>query len=284
MALLPSLHHVPAPAKLNLFLHITGRREDGYHLLESAFMLIDWWDILHFDLRHDGQLQRRDLTHALPAEDLCLKAARLLQKVSGTSHGALIHIEKRVPAQAGMGGGSSDAATTLLALNRLWGLDWPLSKLLPLGLSLGADVPFFLRGRNAWVQGIGEDITPLALPHAQFAVLKPDAGLETAQIFKHPGLKRDSSPATMSDFAARPYAFGRNDLQAVAKALSPQVDLALNWLAQHGLQPRMTGSGSAVFAQVSRQTVFSEPPAGWQLQICSNLEIHPLAGWVSCDV
>jgi len=284
MALIPCLHHVPAPAKLNLFLHITGRRDDGYHLLESAFMLIDWWDILHFDLRHDGQLLRRDLTHALPTEDLCLKAARLLQKFSGTPHGALIHIEKRVPAQAGMGGGSSDAATTLLALNRLWGLDWPLSQLLPLGLSLGADVPFFLRGRNAWVQGIGEDITPVSLPHAQFAVLKPDAGLETAQIFKHPGLKRDSSPATMSDFAARPFAFGRNDLQAVAKALSPQVDLALKWLSQHGLQPRMTGSGSAVFAHVPRPTLFSVPPAGWQLQICSNLEIHPLAGWVSCDV
>jgi 4-diphosphocytidyl-2-C-methyl-D-erythritol kinase len=123
MALTPRLHHVPAPAKLNLFLHITGRREDGYHLLESAFMLIDWWDILHFDLCTDGKLLRRDLTHALPAEDLCLKAARLLQQVSGTSHGALIQIEKRVPAQAGMGGGSSDAATTLLALNRLWQLD-----------------------------------------------------------------------------------------------------------------------------------------------------------------
>ena len=284
MALTPRLHHVPAPAKLNLFLHITGRREDGYHLLESAFMLIDWWDILHFDLRTDGKLLRRDLTHALPAEDLCLKAARLLQQVSGTSHGALIQIEKRVPAQAGMGGGSSDAATTLLALNRLWQLDWPLSKLLPLGLSLGADVPFFLRGRNAWVQGIGETITPVLLPHAKFAVLKPAEGLETAQIFKHPELKRDSSPATMSDFAARPFAFGRNDLQAVARRLCPQVDQSLEWFSRQGLRPGMTGSGSAVFARISSDTMLSDPPNGWQLQLCSNLEIHPLAGWVSCDV
>jgi 4-diphosphocytidyl-2-C-methyl-D-erythritol kinase len=284
MALTRSLHHVPAPAKLNLFLHITGRRADGYHLLESAFMLINWWDILHFDLRTDGQLLRRDLTHALPDEDLCLKAARLLQQVSGTSHGALIQIEKRVPAQAGMGGGSSDAATTLLALNRLWKLDWPLSKLLPLGLSLGADVPFFLRGRNAWVQGIGEIITPLSLPHAKFAVLKPDAGLETAQIFKHPELKRDSSPATISDFAARPFAFGRNDLQAVARRLCPQVDQSLEWFIRQGLRPGMTGSGSAVFARISSDTMLSDPPKGWQLQLCSNLEIHPLAGWVSCDV
>ena len=284
MALPDCLHDVPAPAKLNLFLHVTGRRADGYHLLQSAFMLIDWWDVLHFDLRSDGQIIRQDLSQTLPDEDLCLKAARSLQQASGTSHGAFIQIDKRLPAQAGMGGGSSDAATTLLALNRLWGLDWPLSKLMTLGLSLGADVPFFLRGHNAWVEGIGENITPMALPPAKFVVLKPDAGLETALIFKDAELKRDSSPATISDFAARPYAFGRNDLQAVAKRLCPQVELALHWLVQHGLQPRMTGSGSAVFAPIPDKTVFSAPPDGWQLQICSNLEIHPLAGWVSCDV
>ncbi|MFM7697681.1 MAG: 4-(cytidine 5'-diphospho)-2-C-methyl-D-erythritol kinase [Limnohabitans sp.] len=275
------LHHLPAPAKLNLFLHITGQRDDGYHLLESAFMLLDWWDILHFDLRHDGQLIRHDLTQTLPAEDLSLKAARLLQKASDSRFGALIQIDKRLPTQAGMGGGSSDAATTLLALNRLWGLNWPLSELLPLGLSLGADVPFFLCGHNAWVQGIGEVITPVRMPQAHFAVLKPEAGLDTAAIFQHPALKRDSAPATISDFAARPFAFGRNDLQAVAKALSPQVDLALSWLSRHGLQPRMTGSGSAVFAHVPNPIVFSVPPAGWQLHVGSNLEIHPLAGWVS---
>jgi len=284
MAVLKSLHSVPAPAKLNLFLHITGRRPDGYHLLESVFMLIDWWDILHFDLLPDGELQRRDLTMALPPDDLCLRAARLLQQASGTDCGVRISIEKRLPAQAGMGGGSSDAATTLLALNRLWGLNWPLSRLLPLGLSLGADVPFFLRGRNAWVQGIGEQIQPLFLPAARFAVLKPEQGLETALIFKDEALIRDSSPATMADFAAWPYAFGRNDLQAVAKRLCPQVDQSLEWFSRQGLRPGMTGSGSAVFARISSDTVLSDPPAGWQLQLCSNLEIHPLAGWVSCDV
>ncbi|MCX7270535.1 MAG: 4-(cytidine 5'-diphospho)-2-C-methyl-D-erythritol kinase [Burkholderiales bacterium] len=284
MAVLKSLHSVPAPAKLNLFLHITGRRPDGYHLLESVFMLIDWWDLLHFDLLPGGELQRRDLTMALPADDLCLRAARLLQQASGTDCGVRISIEKRLPAQAGMGGGSSDAATTLLALNRLWGLNWPLSRLLPLGLSLGADVPFFLRGRNAWVQGIGEQIQPLFLPAARFAVLKPEQGLETALIFKDEALIRDSSPATMADFAARPYAFGRNDLQAVARHLCPQVDQSLEWFSRQGLRPGMTGSGSAVFARISSDTVLSDPPAGWQLQLCSNLEIHPLAGWVSCDV
>jgi len=284
MAVLKSLHSVPAPAKLNLFLHITGRRPDGYHLLESVFMLIDWWDILHFDLLPDGELQRRDLSMALPPEDLCLRAARLLQQVSGTPHGVRISIEKRLPAQAGMGGGSSDAATTLLALNRLWGLNWPLSRLLPLGLSLGADVPFFLRGRNAWVQGIGEQIHPLFLPAARFAVLKPEQGLETALIFKDEALFRDSSAATMTDFAAQPYAFGRNDLQAVARRLCPQVDQSLEWFSRQGLRPGMTGSGSAVFARISSDTVLSDPPTGWRLQLCSNLEIHPLAGWVSCDV
>ena len=284
MTVLKSLHSVPAPAKLNLFLHITGRRPDGYHLLESVFMLIDWWDILHFDLLPDGELQRRDLTMALPPDDLCLRAARLLQQASGTDDGVCISIDKRLPAQAGMGGGSSDAATTLLALNRLWGLNWPLSRLLPLGLSLGADVPFFLRGRNAWVQGIGEQIQPLFLPAARFAVLKPEQGLETALIFKDEALIRDSSPATMADFAARPYAFGRNDLQAVARRLCPQVDQSLEWFSRQGLRPGMTGSGSAVFARISSDTVLSDPPAGWQLQLCSNLEIHPLAGWVSCDV
>ena len=284
MAALASLHHVPAPAKLNLFLHITGRRDDGYHLLQSVFMLIDWWDVLHFERRTDGQLLRHDLTAALPPDDLCLRAARLLQQTSGISDGVDISIEKRLPAQAGMGGGSSDAATTLLALNRLWGLNWPLSRLLPLGLALGADVPFFLRGRNAWVQGIGEQLQPVELPRARFAVLKPEQGLDTGLIFKDAALTRDTSAVTMADFAARPFVFGRNDLQAVARRLCPQVDQSLEWLTEQGWQPRMTGSGSAVFAPISTDTVLSDPPAGWQLQLCSNLEIHPLAGWVSCDV
>ena len=278
-----SLHHVPAPGKLNLFLHVTGRRSDGYHLLQSTFMLIDWWDVLHFDLREDGQLLRQDLGPSLPALDLSLQAAHALQQASGTSLGALIRVKKNLPAEAGLGGGSSDAATTLLALNRLWGLNWPRSRLLPLGQQLGADVPFFLGGRNAWVQGIGEQLQPIELPPARFVVLKPQQGLSTAMIFQDPALVRDSQPATMLDFAAQPYAFGRNDLQAVAQRLCPAVNQALKWLENQSLQPRMTGSGSAVFAKIEPSTVLAHPPEGWTWRICSNLEVHPLHRWVSCD-
>lgn len=277
------LHNVPAPAKLNLFLHVTGRRADGYHLLQSAFMLIDWWDELHFDLREDTQLLRHDLSTPLPELDLSLKAAQALQQASGTTKGALIRVKKNLPAEAGLGGGSSDAATTLLALNLLWGLNWPLSRLLPLGASLGADVPFFLGGRNAWVQGIGEKLQAIDLPAARFVVLKPQQGLYTATIFQDPALVRDTQPATISDFIARPYAFGHNDLQAVAQRLCPEVSQALRWLENQGLQPKMTGSGSAVFARIEPSTVLTHPPEGWILQICSNLEVHPLHRWVSCD-
>ena len=274
-----SLHHVLAPAKLNLFLHITGRRDDGYHLLQSAFMLIDWCDTLHFDVRDDGGIDRVDLTMPLPADDLVMRAARALQQASGTQLGAHIAIEKHIPAQAGMGGGSSDAASTLLALNRLWELNWPLEKLLPLGLALGADVPFFLGGHNAWVEGIGESLTPLHLPPAQFVVLKPAAGLETAKIFRSPELQRATETATMPVFAVDPYGFGRNDLQPVAQALCPEVDQALRWLASFGLTPRMTGSGSAVFAQLPEGVLLDSAPHNWQMRICSNMAVHPQAGW-----
>jgi 4-diphosphocytidyl-2-C-methyl-D-erythritol kinase len=274
-----SLHHVLAPAKLNLFLHITGRRDDGYHLLQSVFMLIDWCDTLHFDVRDDGVIEREDLTVALPADDLVMRAARALQQASGTPLGAHIAIEKRIPAQAGMGGGSSDAATTLLALNRLWGLNWPLSKLMPLGLVLGADVPFFLGGHNAWIEGIGEQINPITLPPSRFVVIKPDAGLETAKIFRHPELQRATETATMPVFAVNPYGFGRNDLQPVAQALCPEITDAIQWLGSFGLSPRMTGSGSAVFAKLSDGVLIDSAPHNWQMRICSNMAVHPQAGW-----
>jgi 4-diphosphocytidyl-2-C-methyl-D-erythritol kinase len=153
--MMKALFDVPAPAKLNLFLHITGRRSDGYHLLQSAFMLIDWCDTLHFERRSDGKITREDLTTALPPDDLIVRAARALQTSSACSSGVHIGIEKHIPAQAGMGGGSSDAASTLLALNRLWGLNYSLERLSQIGLQLGADVPFFLGGHNAWVEGVG---------------------------------------------------------------------------------------------------------------------------------
>jgi 4-diphosphocytidyl-2-C-methyl-D-erythritol kinase len=275
-----ALTHVLAPAKLNLFLHITGQRSDGYHLLQSVFMLIDWCDTLHFDLRDNGHISREDLTTPLPADDLIVRAAKALQAASGTSLGAHIAIEKTIPAQAGMGGGSSDAASTLLALNRLWKLNWPLSQLMPIGLRLGADVPFFLQGHNAWVEGIGEKITPIELPPSQFVVVKPNAGLNTETIFRDPNLKRDSETAILPVFAAHPFNFGRNDLQPVAQTLCPEIDDAIQWLTSFGLRPRMTGSGSAVFAQMSSDVLVQSAPHNWQMRVCSNMMVHPLAGWV----
>lgn len=278
-----SLHDVPAPAKLNLFLHITGRRADGYHLLQSVFMLLDWHDTLHFERRPGGKLSREDLAAPLPADDLVLRAARALQQATGSSEGAHIRIAKRLPAEAGMGGGSSDAASCLLALNRLWGLKLALPALEQIGLALGADVPFFLRGRNAWVEGIGERITPIELPPARFVVVKPPRGVATRDIFQHPALKRDSDSATISGFAANPFGFGHNDLEPVARQVCPDVEQALQWLGSQGLEGRMTGSGSAVFALLPPGKVLAQAPADWVIQECGNLEVHPLVGWASSD-
>jgi len=278
-----SLHDVPAPAKLNLFLHITGRRADGYHLLQSVFMLIDWCDTLHFEKRPGGAISREDLTVALPEDDLITRAARLLQQHTGCTDGAHIAIEKRIPAQAGMGGGSSDAASCLLALNQLWGLRLDLSTLEKIGLSLGADVPFFLRGRNAWVEGVGEQITPIELPPAEFWVIKPDSGIETFQIFRHPDLQRATNAATIAVFAAETYDFGHNDLQPVAESLCPDVTKALQVLSNAGLQGRMTGSGSAVFAHCKSGTKPVSVPNHWLVRKCTNLDVHPLVGWAPSD-
>jgi 4-diphosphocytidyl-2-C-methyl-D-erythritol kinase len=285
---LRSLLDVAAPAKLNLFLHIVGRRPDGYHLLQSLFVLIDWCDTLHFELRGDARLARHDLGEPLPADDLCLRAARLLQTESGTTLGADISIAKQVPSGAGMGGGSSDAATTLLALNRLWRLNWPRPRLLALGLRLGADVPFFIGGRNAIVEGIGERLTPASVPPQWLAVLKPPQGVATAALFASPLVVRNTSPAILESFAAiaklvEPH-FGRNDLQAAAEAECAQVVQAASSLHQHFGNSRMTGSGSAVFA---RAGTGPEPLAampgglepGWTGRMCRSLSEHPLVGW-----
>ncbi len=287
-----ALYDVPAPAKLNLFLHITGRRADGYHLLQSAFMLIDWCDMLHFERRADGAITREDLGAPLPPDDLIVRAARALQQASGCREGVHIGVDKRIPAQAGMGGGSSDAASTLIALHRLWKLALPLSELARIGLALGADVPFFLHGRNGWVEGVGEKILPLTLPEAAFIVVKPPQGLETAAIFRATDLKRDTEPAILTGFTADPYGFGHNDLQPVAERLCPQVTEAAGYLSGLGLDARMTGSGSAVFAQVpqARQAHMAFVLQGlknaepdWKVRLCSNLEHHPLVGWVPGD-
>ena len=274
-----ALYDIAAPAKLNLFLHVTGRRADGYHLLQSVFMLIDWCDQLHFEVRHDGALSREDLTWPLPADDLVLRAARALQQATGCSLGAHIGVAKSVPAQAGMGGGSSDAASTLLALNRLWNLRLPQAALTRIGLTLGADVPFFLGGENAWIEGVGEQITPIAVAPTNFLVAKPQAGLDTSLIFSDPGLKRDTDLAIISGFAADPYGFGHNDLQPVAQKLCPDIVQTIKWLASKGLKARMTGSGSAVFAQLPHTIDTQDAPQGVLVKECRSLECHPLKGW-----
>jgi 4-diphosphocytidyl-2-C-methyl-D-erythritol kinase len=288
-----AFHDLPAPAKLNLFLHVVGRRPDGYHLLQSAFVLIDWADTLHVELRRDGQLSRQDLGAALPDDDLCLKAARTLKAASATPLGAHIAIDKQVPWGAGLGGGSSDAATTLLALNRLWGLCWPRHRLIDLAAQIGADVPFFVGGHNAWVEGIGERLTPIEVAPHRFAVLKPPQGVPTAAIFGDPLLVRDTKPATIPSFLADPQRFGRNDLQASACRYSAQVAQALQLLAQQYGSSRMSGSGSAVFAWAGQcedgalgllPQRLSGPGtatgAGWVQRMCRSLPEHPLRRWV----
>lgn len=287
-----ALYDLPAPAKLNLFLHVVGRRADGLHLLQSVFVLIDWADTLHFERRRDGALQRHDLGTALPADDLCLRAARALQSAGACAWGADIRIDKRIPTGAGLGGGSSDAATTLLALNRLWSLNWPRERLLALALTLGADVPFFVRGENAFVQGVGERLEPVQLPRLWFAVVKPEAGLATAEIFASAQLERNTRPVILADFLADTQlsdcaaaGFGRNDLQPVAQERCVEVGLAAEWLQARFGNSRMSGSGSAVFA---RAGTGDQPMATWSAQelpprwvgrMCRSLAEHPLQGW-----
>ena len=287
-----ALYDVAAPAKLNLFLHVIGRRPDGYHLLQSAFVLIDWCDQLHFERRTDGHLARYDLGAELPADDLCLRAARALQAESGTGLGADISINKQIPWGAGMGGGSSDAATTLLALNRLWGLGWPLSRLQTLGLRLSADVPFFLGGRNACVEGVGERLTELPIPPHWLAVIKPAQSIETRAIFESPNMVRDTQPVILEGFSGDVSAsvkqvmsgFGRNDLQPAAQSQCAEVARAAAVLEQQFGNSRMTGSGSAVFARAGDdvQPLAAMPErleAGWLGRMCRSLAHHPLAGW-----
>ncbi len=291
---LRALYDVPAPAKLNVFLHVVGRRADGYHLLQSLMVPIDWSDTLHFERRDDGRLVRHDLGDPLPADDLCLRAARALRQASATPLGADVSIVKRLPSGAGMGGGSSDAATTLIALNRLWQLDWPRDRLAALGLSIGADVPFFLGRGAAFVEGIGERLTPVDFAPTRFAVVKPAASVETRAVFASPFLVRNTAPLSDADILAGLSAGGlratwatfqatRNDLQGPAERLCADVARAAEGLAERFGNSRMTGSGSAVFAVVDETGAADLPgglPAGWTARMCTSLAVHPLADWV----
>ncbi len=269
----------PAPAKLNLFLHVVGRRADGYHLLQTLFRLVDHGDSLRFSPRDDGRVV---LTHPLPGvppeSDLTLRAARLLQAETGCRKGVEISIEKRLPMGGGLGGGSSDAATVLLALNHLWQLGVPRQRLQKIGLTLGADVPVFVFGRNAFAEGVGEALRPVDVPPAWYVVLEPPVQVPTAAIFGAPELKRDTVSMHAADWKP---GFGGNDLEPVAVSRFPVVAEYLRWLATFG-EARMTGSGACVFAGFEQkdaaEAVIRQLPAGMRGWLTAGLDHHPLSG------
>jgi 4-diphosphocytidyl-2-C-methyl-D-erythritol kinase len=268
----------PAPAKLNLFLHVVGRRPDGYHLLQTAFRLIDLCDWLRFTPRDDGEVS---LARAIPGiaegENLVLRSARLLQTEAGAKAGVEIDLEKNIPVGGGLGGGSSDCATTLAVLNRLWGLALPKERLAELALALGADVPFFLFGQNAFAEGIGERLTALALPRAWYVVLVPGIAVSTRAIFASPELTRNSKTIKISSFSA---GFGSNDLEPVVCRRHAEVAAHLEWLRQFG-DARMSGSGACVFAEFAAErearSVLSRMPADMRGFVVRGLDRQPLA-------
>lgn len=278
---LTRLDDCPAPAKLNLFLHVVGRRPDGYHLLQSAFRLIDLADSLSFSLRCDGLLKRTNVVEGVPEhDDLVIRAGALLQAETGCRLGADIQVEKRIPMGGGLGGGSSDAATTLLALNRLWQTRLDRKTLASLGLKLGADVPFFIFGQDAFVQGIGEDLQPLWLVPAWYVLISPRVSIPTREIFAAKELTRDSEAIKITDFAMSTC---RNDLQAVACSRYPEVQDAIDWLGEYS-QARMTGSGSCIFAEVASESeasrIVEKCPPQWRAWKTRSIARHPLFDWI----
>lgn len=272
-----AIHSFPAPAKLNLMLRVVGRRADGYHLLQTVFRFIDYGDTLSFRVRGDGVIARSNAVAGIAAEDdLSVRAARLLQQASGTTLGAEITVEKRLPVGGGLGGGSSDAATTLLALNRLWRLAVPRTRLLELALQLGADVPVFVFGDNAFAEGIGERLTPIALPPAWYVVLTPPVAVSTPRVFSHPELKRDAKLITIQSFSVEP---ASNDLEPVVCREYPEVARHLEWLRQFA-PALMSGSGASVFAGFATENaareVLARLPATMRGFIAQGLARHPL--------
>jgi len=281
----------PAPAKINLFLHVVGRRDDGYHLLQTAFRFLDHGDVLRFSPRNDGLIERAHDIPGVPAErDLCLRSARLLREAAGRGFercGVTVTLDKRLPMGGGLGGGSSDAATVLLALNTLWGIDFPRVKLEALGLKLGADVPVFVFGQSAFAEGVGEVLMPLALPPAWYLVVEPPVQVSTAEIFSSSRLTRDTKIITMPDFSAGlPLEMPglRNDLQAAACEHQPVVAEALALLSQLG-PARMSGSGACVFAEFADEeqacqalAQFQSCAPAWRAWVARGVDKHPLHG------
>ncbi len=273
---------LPAPAKLNLFLHVTGRRADGYHELESVFVPITLADTVTLTLRNDGHIQLIDPPSWLTAaNDLACRAAQALQRATGTTLGVDIHLKKVIPQGGGLGGGSSDAATTLLGLNRLWSVDQTRDQLRSIGAQLGADVPFFIFGQPAFASGVGERLLAVSLPLSQYVVAFPGVGVATAAVFTAPDLTRNSPSFAKSVFAERE---GHNDLQPIAERLQPKISSLCDAFIQAGATPRMTGSGSCVFAQTSHASAAEALAAAlrganWQCWIVKSIAQHPLIGF-----
>jgi len=271
----------PAPAKLNLFLHIVDRRPDGYHELQTCFQFVDFGDEVHIDVRGDGRIRRTlDMPGVAEDEDLCVRAARALQTATGCTLGADIGVRKRIPMGGGLGGGSSDAATCLVALNHLWQLNRPTAELAALGLKLGADVPVFIGGRAAWAEGVGERLTPLYPPLApmegNYLILKPNIGVSTAEVFQDPELTRNSAPITIHGFLK---AGGRNDCLGVVRRRYPEVARAFDWLSAFG-SVRLTGTGACVFlaceSMALGQEIVGKLPAGLDAFLARGLNDSPL--------
>jgi len=272
---------LPAPAKLNLFLHVVGRREDGYHLLETVFTFLDFGDTITLQPAPEGQYVRlSELEGVPPDQDLCIRAARLLADATGCPKGASIEVSKKLPMGGGLGVGSSDAATVLIGLNALWGLGLSRDALAELGLKLGADVPVFVHGFSAFAQGVGEQLTPISVPKAWYVVLIPSVSVSTALIFNAPELTRSTPRMKIVGFSA---AVGHNDLETVVCARYPEVQEQLNWLRSWG-NAKMTGSGCCVFVDFSTeaqaQRCFADRPDGWNGFVAQGLQDHPLKNWL----
>ena len=284
---------IQCPAKLNLFLHIVGRREDGYHQLQSVFQLIDWYDVLTLKPISENEIRRIAPIPGIPPEqDLVVRAAHVLKDFCNINQGVEISLKKMIPMGAGLGGGSSDAASTLIGLNTLWGLHLDITTLCQLGLKLGADVPFFIFGQNAFVEGIGEKLQAISLETQDFVVIFPNQGIATAQIFQDPQLTRDHAPITIDGFLASPRSYQSNDCQAIAMQKCPEVKQALDWIykAVPNSAPCMSGSGSSVFAALEPKTdianlgnLLQNLPKGWIGRIVRGLNKNPAYNLISSD-